>query len=68
MTTSADQLIAQAGQALRQGKMVLVKDDDDREGEGDLIAAAATMDETAMAFMIRHTSGIICAPLTRDRA
>ncbi len=60
--------IAAGLQALKNGKMILVKDDDDREGEGDLIAAANTMSEQAMAFMIRHTSGIICAPLTGERA
>ncbi|MDI9313211.1 MAG: 3,4-dihydroxy-2-butanone-4-phosphate synthase [Hydrotalea sp.] len=60
--------IEQALAALKAGKMILVKDDDDREGEGDLIAAASTMSEAAMAFMIRHTSGIICAPLTPRRA
>ncbi|MGI9461798.1 MAG: 3,4-dihydroxy-2-butanone-4-phosphate synthase [Alphaproteobacteria bacterium] len=65
---SLEQRIKQAINALKAGKMIMVKDDDDREGEGDLIAAASTMDEPSMAFMIRHTSGIICAPLTRSRA
>ena len=60
--------IDQALVALKAGQMILVKDDDDREGEGDLIAAASTMTEAAMAFMIRHTSGIICTPLTAQRA
>jgi len=49
-------------EALRQGKPVLVTDDDDRENEGDGIIAALFMTNEWMAWMIRHTSGYICAP------
>ena len=54
--------------AIAEGEMVIVVDDDDRENEGDLIMAAAKATPEHVAFMIRHTSGIICAPLTVERA
>ena len=52
---------------LRQGQMVIVTDDEDRENEGDLILAAEKVTTKAMGFMIRHTSGVICVPMTGDR-
>jgi 3,4-dihydroxy 2-butanone 4-phosphate synthase/GTP cyclohydrolase II len=48
---------------LRAGRMVIVVDDEDRENEGDLIMAAEHATAQAVAFMIRHTSGIICVPM-----
>ena len=54
--------------AIRRGEMVVVVDDDDRENEGDLVAAAARITPEQMAFMVRHTSGIVCAPMTREEA
>ncbi|HVN44084.1 MAG TPA: 3,4-dihydroxy-2-butanone-4-phosphate synthase [Steroidobacteraceae bacterium] len=48
---------------LRAGRMVIVMDDEDRENEGDLIMAAEHATPAAVAFMIRHTSGIICVPM-----
>src|SRR5215475_4035563 len=48
---------------LRAGRMVIVMDDEDRENEGDLIMAAEHASAEAVAFMIRHTSGIICVPM-----
>ncbi len=54
--------------AIRRGELLVVVDDDDRENEGDLIGAAARITPEQMAFMIRHTSGIICAPMTRADA
>lgn len=51
---------------LRQGKMVVIMDDEDRENEGDLIAAASLATPDMLAFMIRHTSGVICAPMMGD--
>jgi len=50
------------------GKFVVVVDDEDRENEGDLIIAGANLTEEQMAFMIRHTSGVICAPMLDDLA
>jgi 3,4-dihydroxy 2-butanone 4-phosphate synthase/GTP cyclohydrolase II len=45
-----------------------VVDDDDRENEGDLIAAASKITPEQMAFMVRHTSGIVCTPITAEDA
>lgn len=53
--------------AIGRGEMVIVTDDEDRENEGDVIVAAEKITEAQMAFMIRHTSGIICVPMTADR-
>jgi 3,4-dihydroxy 2-butanone 4-phosphate synthase/GTP cyclohydrolase II len=52
---------------LRAGRMVVVMDDEDRENEGDLIMAAEHATAEAVAFMIRHTSGIICVPMEEER-
>jgi 3,4-dihydroxy 2-butanone 4-phosphate synthase/GTP cyclohydrolase II len=54
--------------AIANGEMVVVVDDADRENEGDLIAAASKVTPEQIAFMVRHTSGIICAPLTQTEA
>ncbi len=54
--------------AIANGEMIVVVDDDDRENEGDLIMAASKATTAQVAFMIRHTSGILCAPLTAERA
>lgn len=48
------------------GKPVVVVDDEDRENEGDLIFAAEKSTPELVAFMVRHTSGYICAPLTSE--
>jgi len=45
------------------GRAVVVVDDADRENEGDLVAAAAMLTPTLMAFMVRHTSGVVCVPM-----
>lgn len=50
-------------EAFAKGEIVVVTDDDDREGEGDLIVAASLCTAEKMAFIVRHTSGIVCAPL-----
>ena len=52
---------------LKAGRMVLIMDDEDRENEGDLIMAAELATPEAVAFMIRHTSGIICVPMEEER-
>jgi 3,4-dihydroxy 2-butanone 4-phosphate synthase/GTP cyclohydrolase II len=54
--------------AFASGELVVVTDDDDRENEGDLFCAAALCTPEKMAFMIRHTSGIVCAPLAAEEA
>jgi 3,4-dihydroxy 2-butanone 4-phosphate synthase/GTP cyclohydrolase II len=55
-------------EAFSRGEIVVVTDDNDRENEGDLIISAAKATPEQVAFMIRHTSGIICAPLRQDAA
>src|SRR5438309_8399516 len=55
-------------QAFSHGELVVVTDDEDREGEGDLIVAASLCTADKMAFIIRHTSGIVCAPITTEDA
>jgi 3,4-dihydroxy 2-butanone 4-phosphate synthase/GTP cyclohydrolase II len=54
--------------AFAKGELVVVTDDDDRENEGDLFVAASLCTPEKMAFIIRHTSGIVCAPLAVDLA
>ena len=54
--------------AFATGEIVVVADDDDRENEGDLFVAASLCTSEKMAFIIRHTSGIVCAPLAVDQA
>nr|WP_232620717.1 3,4-dihydroxy-2-butanone-4-phosphate synthase [Rothia kristinae] len=60
--------VEEAVAALRAGGLVVVVDDEDRENEGDLIGSAATLDEAGLGFMIRHTSGVVCAPMSAARA
>jgi 3,4-dihydroxy 2-butanone 4-phosphate synthase/GTP cyclohydrolase II len=55
-------------EAFARGELVIVTDDDDRENEGDLFVAASMCTPEKMAFMIRNTSGIVCAPLSADYA
>ncbi|MDQ1246419.1 MAG: 3,4-dihydroxy 2-butanone 4-phosphate synthase / cyclohydrolase [Actinomycetota bacterium] len=55
--------IASAIAAIAAGQPVVVVDDEDRENEGDLIAAAQLATQDTLAFMIRHTSGVICVPM-----
>jgi 3,4-dihydroxy 2-butanone 4-phosphate synthase / GTP cyclohydrolase II len=54
--------------AFARGEIVIVADDDDRENEGDLFVAASLCTPEKMAFIIRNTSGIVCAPLALDEA
>src|SRR5262245_46822683 len=54
--------------AFARGEIVVVTDDDDRENEGDLFVAASLCTPEKMAFIIRHTSGIVCAPLDANEA
>jgi 3,4-dihydroxy 2-butanone 4-phosphate synthase/GTP cyclohydrolase II len=53
--------------ALRRGQFVVVADDAERENEGDLIIAAERVTPEAIAFMVRHTSGLLCVALTGER-
>ncbi|MFZ4431695.1 MAG: bifunctional 3,4-dihydroxy-2-butanone-4-phosphate synthase/GTP cyclohydrolase II [Microthrixaceae bacterium] len=59
--------IPEAVEAIGRGEIVVVVDDEDRENEGDLIMAAEAATPEKIAFFVRHTSGVICAPLTGAR-
>jgi 3,4-dihydroxy 2-butanone 4-phosphate synthase/GTP cyclohydrolase II len=59
--------VEQALAALRRGEFVVVTDDASRENEGDLIIAAERVTPEAMAFLVRHTSGLVCVALTEER-
>jgi len=60
--------VTEAIEAFARGEIVIVTDDDDRENEGDLIVAASLCTPEKMAFIIRNTCGIVCAPLTAAEA
>ena len=62
------QRVEAAIKAFANGEIVVVTDDDDRENEGDLFVAASHCTPDKMAFIIRNTSGIVCAPLGADQA
>jgi 3,4-dihydroxy 2-butanone 4-phosphate synthase / GTP cyclohydrolase II len=52
---------------LKQGRMIILTDNPDREDEGDMIMPAETITDQSMNFMIRYGSGIVCLSLTKDR-
>lgn len=54
-------------EAFRNGDFIVVLDDPSRENEGDLIISAAAITASQMAFMVRHSSGYVCAPLPPAR-
>ena len=60
--------IQDAIDAIGRGDMVVVVDDEDRENEGDLVMAAEAATPEKIAFFLAHTSGVICAPITVERA
>ena len=53
--------------AIARGEMVVIVDDEDRENEGDFIMAAQFATAEKLAFIVRHSSGVVCAPLTGER-
>ena len=57
-----------AVEALRRGLPVLVVDDADRENEGDVVMAAVHATPRWVAWTVRHTSGVLCAPMPAERA
>ena len=59
--------IAEAIEDIRQGKMIVVVDDEDRENEGDLIMAAEKVTPEAINFMVKHAGGLICMPIIQKR-
>ena len=60
--------VEDAVNAIGNGEMIIVVDDADRENEGDLVMAASRATVEQVTFIIRHTSGIVCAPVTHDDA
>lgn len=59
--------IEEAVADIRDGKMIIIVDDEDRENEGDLVCAAEKVTPEIINFMARHARGLICLPLTEDR-
>ena len=59
--------IEEAIEDIRQGKIIIVVDDEDRENEGDFLAAAELVTPEMINFMATHGRGLICAPLTENR-
>jgi 3,4-dihydroxy 2-butanone 4-phosphate synthase/GTP cyclohydrolase II len=59
--------IPEAVEDIRAGRVVIVVDDADRENEGDLIMAAEKVTPEAIAFIVRHSSGVICMPVVGER-
>ena len=59
--------IEEALEDFKQGKFVVVVDDEDRENEGDLIMAAELVTPEAVNFMLRCGRGVLCAPVTLKR-
>lgn len=55
------------GEQLEEGKMIIVVDDENRENEGDIICAGEQITKEDMAFILRHTTGIVCISMDGDR-
>ncbi len=59
--------VEEAVEEIRQGRMIVLVDDEDRENEGDLTMAAEKITPDAINFMAKYARGLICMPLTEDR-
>jgi len=59
--------IEEAAAELREGRMIIIVDDEDRENEGDLVCAAELVTPEKINFMATHARGLICMPLTEER-
>jgi len=68
MTTSPFHSIQEAIEDIRDGKMIIVVDDEDRENEGDFLMAADKVTPEAVNIMVKHGRGLVCVPITKDRA
>jgi len=68
MTKSPFSPIPEILKEIRRGRMVIVTDDSDRENEGDLVIAAAKATAKTVNFMASHARGLICVPITEERA
>ena len=59
--------IPEAVEAVKRGELIIVVDDEDRENEGDFIAAAEMVTPEMVNFMTKHGRGLVCAPITEER-
>lgn len=59
--------IEEAIEDFREGKFVIIVDDEDRENEGDLVVAAEMVTPEKINFMLKHARGVLCAPITLSR-
>ena len=59
--------IEEALEDIKNGKMVVVVDDEDRENEGDIIIAAEKATQENINFMAKHARGLICMPIVKER-
>src|SRR5262244_1921105 len=59
--------IEEAAADIREGRMIIIIDDEDRENEGDLVCAAEKVTPEIINFMARYARGLICLPLTEER-
>ena len=59
--------VEEAVEEIRQGRMIVLIDDEDRENEGDLAMAAEKITPDAINFMAKYGRGLICLPLTEER-
>src|SRR5499426_2937181 len=59
--------IDEAVREIRNGRMIIIIDDEDRENEGDLVCAAEKVTPEIINFMARHARGLICMPMTEER-
>ena len=59
--------IEDAARDIREGRIIIIVDDEDRENEGDLVCAAEKITPDIVNFMARHARGLICLPLTEER-
>lgn len=68
MTTSPFHSIPEAIEDIRNGKMIIVVDDEDRENEGDFLMAADKVTPEAVNIMVKYGRGLVCVPITKERA
>ena len=68
MTTSPFHSISEAIEDIRNGKMIIVVDDEDRENEGDFLMAADKVTPEAVNIMVKYGRGLVCVPITKNRA
>src|SRR5438046_9193965 len=66
-TKSPFATVEEAVEEIRQGRMIVLIDDEDRENEGDLAMAAEKITPEVINFMAKYGRGLICMPLTEDR-